>query len=142
MKRLLTAKRAIVGDGEGCCEVIDRFGRPVAWIWYRRPTSNDRLDFAYQQQNALTNSESGLREIRKAENKAKKLHELMLRDLHIPFAERVFVGCAGYVRGDGTKVESLARDDQFVYMKTNHAEHLTDMVSQVFAVEGIVKKKY
>lgn len=141
LRRLFTPKRPFICGGEGYIEVVDALGRPVAGMWYRRPTSDEKLDYVYQQQHALANSEERLREVQEAGDKAKKCHEIIWRDLCLPFAETVFLRSWGYVDGKGGKLAPLGKDEQFVHLKEHQAHHLVDMVGIAFSAAGVVKKK-
>ena len=126
--------------GEGLCEFISG-GKVCGTIRYRRPTSDEKLDYVYQIQKGL-GTESHLKEIGDAKDKAKKCHEILMRDLSIPMAKIVFISSTGFIDDTGKPIDGLEPDKQFELISKFFGYALVDLVAQVFATEGTVKKKY
>lgn len=134
-------RRQILCGGEGLCEVsID--GKVCGTIKYRRPMSDEMLDYLYQYQTAL-GTETQLKEIKDASgNKAKKCHEILVRDLSIPMAKKIFLGATGFITDVGEKIEDLSVDAQFDCLAKYHSFALVDLVAIVYQPQVFVKKKY
>ena len=129
--------------GVGCVAVCDRLGREVARIYFRRPTSDEILTYVYEQQNIIGGSEARLREIQatKAEKQVNKIHDLLVKDFYLPWAEKIFARCEGYTDGDGKSLDKSEIKKQFEALKKYHSHSLVDMTAVAFEREGSVKKK-
>lgn len=140
---LFARKPKMICGGVGCVAVCDRFGREVSRIFYRRPTSDEILSYVYEQQNVIGGSESKLREI-KATSKDKqlnKMHEMLVHDYYLPWAEKIFSRCEGYADADGKSLDKAEPKAQFKALKKFHSHNLVDMTAYAFEREGSVKKK-
>lgn len=127
--------------GEGLCEIIVS-GKVAGTIRYRNPKSDEKLDYVYQLQRGL-GTESQLKEISGAEgNKAKKCHEILIRDLSIPLAKKIFIGSTGFIDNEGKQIDKYDTDKQFDLIAEYFGFALVDLVSYAYAAQGIVKKKY
>lgn len=134
-------KQKLLCGGDGLCEVVVS-GKVCGTIKYRRPTSDEILDYVYQLQNGLT-SESTLKEIKDSEgNKSKKCHEILIRDLSIPMAKKVFLGSVGFYNEQGKPIDNEPIDKQFDYIAKYHSFAIIDLVAIVYQPQGYVKKKY
>ncbi len=127
--------------GEGLCDIISG-GKVCGTIKYRRPTSDEILDYVYQFQQGL-GTESQLKEIKGTkDNKAKKCHEILIRDLSVPMAKKIFLGSTGFIDEQGKKLDTLSIDEQFAYIAKFHSFALVDLVAIVYQPQGYLKKKY
>ena len=140
--QIFNKKPSLLCGGEGLCEIIIK-GKVAGTIRYRRPTSDEKLDYVYQLQKGL-GTESQLKEINgtSKEDKAKKCHEILIRDLSIPMAKIVFAGSTGFIGEDGKPIDGLQIDKQFEIISKYYGYALVDLVAFVYATEGTVKKKY
>lgn len=135
------AKPRLQCGGEGICEVVVS-GKVAGTIRYRKPTSDEKLDYIYQLQNGL-GTESQLKEIKTAgENKAKKCHEILIRDLSIPLAEKIFITSTGFTDKDNKPIDALSTEVQFKMIAEYFSFALVDLVAYAYASQGVVKKKY
>lgn len=135
------AKPRLQCGGEGICEVVVS-GKVAGTIRYRKPTSDEKLDYIYQLQNGL-GTESQLKEIKTAgENKAKKCHEILIRDLSIPLAEKIFITSTGFTDKDNKPIDALSTEAQFRMIAEYFSFALVDLVAYAYASQGVVKKKY
>ena len=130
----------LVCGGEGVIEIALN-NKTVSKIFYRLPTSDEKLDYVYQFQSGL-GAQLQLKEIKDAKDKAKKCHEVLIRDLSIPFAKKVFTGARGFIDANGELIENKPINDQFELIKTYWSHVLTDLVAIAYATEGTVKKKF
>ena len=137
---LFSPRRPLICGGEGLLEVSVG-GKVCGTIRYRRPTSDEKLDYLYQLQSGL-GTELQLKEIKDAKNKNKKCHEIAIRDLSIPFAEKVFCSAEGFIDGDSNKVDALDTGKQFKLIKDYWSHALVDLVAIAYSTEGTVKKKF
>ena len=127
--------------GEGLCEILVS-GKIAGTIRYRNPTSDEKLDYVYQLQRGL-GTESQLKEISTADgNKAKKCHEILIRDLSIPLAKKIFIGSTGFIDNDGKQIDKYDTEKQFSLIAEYFGFSLVDLVAYAYATTGIVKKKY
>jgi hypothetical protein len=134
-------KNLLQCGGEGLCEIVVH-GKVCGTIRYRRPTSDEKLDYVYQLQKGL-GTESQLKEIAAdKDNKAKKCHEILIRDLSIPMAKVIFLGSTGFSDEKMNPIDSLEIDKQFEIISKYYGYALVDLVAFVYATEGVVKKKY
>ena len=134
-------KNSLQCGGEGLCEIVVH-GKVCGTIRYRRPTSDEKLDYVYQLQKGL-GTESQLKEISAdKDNKAKKCHEILIRDLSIPMAKVVFLGSTGFSDDKMNSIDNLEIDKQFEIISKYYGYALVDLVAYVYATEGVVKKKY
>jgi hypothetical protein len=138
--KILPRKKSFVCGGEGCIEFADSNKKTIGKIWYRKPTSDMILDYTYQSLNGLS-SESNLRELESSKKKEKTCHEIMIRDLCIPFAGKVYLRCEGFVTEDKKPLEQLERDEQLAYLIKWQSHMVVQMVMIAFAVDSVVKKK-
>jgi hypothetical protein len=125
--------------GEGLCEVVIA-GKVCGTIRYRRPTSDEKLTYSYELQHGL-GTEAQLKELAKAGDKARKCHEMMIRDISIPFAKKIFLGCEGFIDVSGKAIGELPADEQFNRVKEYYSHALVDLVAIAYTTEGAVKKK-
>jgi len=140
LKQILTRPKSLRCGGERCCAVVDHLGREVAQLWYNAPTANDILQYTYELQTGLAAKETRLDEIQSAKNKPLKCHEILWRDLTLPWARKIFTRAAGYMV-DGKKIDLLSGERQLEVLEKYYAHNLTDMVSIAFQVQSAVKKK-
>lgn len=126
--------------GEGAIDVVVNH-KVCGTIRYRRPTSDEKLDYLFQTQKGL-GSESQLKEIKNSDNKDKKCFEILIRDLSIPFAKKIFISAEIFLDDNGEPIENNKNDKQFELLKTYWSHALVDMVAIAYAAEGVVKKKY
>jgi len=133
----------MICGGVGCVAVLDRLNREVARIYFRRPNSEEILTYVYEQQNIVGDSESRLREIQqtKSDKQVNKIHEVLVRDFYLPWAEKIFVRCEGYVDSNGKSLDTAGDKAQFDALKKYHSHSLVDMTAFAFEREGSVKKK-
>lgn len=137
---LLKPKKRIICGGEGAIEVIID-GKVCGIIKYRRPTSDEKLDYLFVSQKGL-GTESQLKEITDSENKDKKCFEILIRDLSIPYAKKIFIGAEQFIDDKGKPIESNSADVQFCLLEKYWSHALVDMVAIAYAAEGVVKKKF
>ena len=127
--------------GEGICEVVVS-GKVAGTIRYRKPTSDEKLDYIYQLQQGL-GTEAHLKEIKDSGgNKAKKCHEILIRDLSVPLAEKIFIGSTGFTDKDNKPIDNLSPEIQFKMIAEYFSFALVDLVAYAYASRGVVKKKY
>ena len=127
--------------GEGLCDVMVS-GKVCGTIRYRRPTSDEKLDYIYQLQKGL-GTESLLKEVNNSgEGKAKKCHEILIRELSIPMAKKIFIGSTGFTDKENKPIDLCTIDDQFKLISEYFSFALVDLVAYAYATQGIVKKKY
>ena len=127
--------------GEGICEVVVR-GQVCGTIKYRKPTSDEKLDYVYRLQSGL-GSEAQLKEISGAgENKAQKCHEILIRDLSIPLAQKIFIGSTGFTDKENKPIDALSIENQFSLIAEYFSFALVDLVAHAYTADGVVKKKY
>ena len=133
--------KLIGGDKEHCCEVKDG-SRTVAWVYYRQPTSDEKLEYLWEMKNCLV-SEDHLREIKEAKFKSAKCHQLIVRDIAIPFGKKIFKRSHGYIDAkDMRDIDIKPPCEQFDFIAKWHSNHIVDMTAFAYEIEGIVKKKY
>jgi len=141
LKKTFTRRRSLFCGGDGCVSVTDNLGREVGVIWYRRPTSDEILNYAWQEQK-MVGSESQLREVSEFKgDKAQKIHEVLVRDFWIPWAEKVFTSCTGFLDEKKETLDNKPKAKQFEFLKKYKAHLLSGMVGVAFRQEESVKKK-
>ena len=143
LNRLLNARtNAIPCGGEIRFDILDMSNRLIASIWLLRPDSAMKLNFVYETQNGLS-SESNLRELQNTpkEDKAKKCHEIMWRDLCIPFARKLFVRSNGFNDENGKPLSILPKENQLQVIEKWYTNVLVDAVLYAFNDGLHVKKK-
>lgn len=138
---LFKKKNLLMCGGEGLCEIVVK-GKVCGTIRYRRPTSNEKLDYTYQLQKELI-KESKLKEISETkDDKAKKCHEILLRDISIPMARKIFICSSGFFDNEGKSIDNIDPGKQFEIIMEYYGYVLYDFCEYAYAAEGIVKKKY
>lgn len=140
IKGLFTPKQKLICGGQGCCEVVDSLDRPIAWLYYNRPDSETKMDYIYDVEN-IANNKSRLKEISVEKNTGKQAYDMVINELCVPYAEKVFVRCKGYVDEEKKSIDNLSKELQFNYLKTYYTHNLVDMVVNAFAINEKVKKK-
>ena len=143
IKKLFTKRKYIVCGGVACCEVTDKYGKVMAEIWYRRPTSDEVFNYMYDVQFGLA-SESNVKELsgeKSIKERAKKCHEIMLRDLSLPYAELIFDHCIGFYDDKLKDVFQLSKEEQFAFLGKYRSHNLIDLVIKAFETDGTLKKK-
>lgn len=126
--------------GEGTCEVLAN-GKVCGTISYREPTSNEKLDYAYQFQSIL-NTESQLKEISDSENKRKKIHEILVKNVGIPFSKKIFLRSTGFLDDKGKPIDSLPADEQFNFIEQYFGFALIELTTIAFETNNAIKKKF
>ena len=139
IKNVFCAPPQLICGGDGVIEIIVS-NKVCGVIRYRRPTSDEKLDYLYQLQKGI-GTELQLKEIQSANDKSKKCHEIMVRDLSIPFAEKIFLGSELFRDDHGKTIDNQPLNKQFDTLKTYWSHALVDMVAIAYATEGVVKKK-
>jgi hypothetical protein len=134
------SRRPLICGGSGEIEV-HRDGKLVGSIYYRRPTYEEILAYQYEYSDGL-GSELQLKEIKNDNKKLKKIQEIVVRDLFLPNAEKIFIGSSGLVDGNGKPIEELQVKDQFKHIKKYHGYILVDMVAIAFKIDAVCKKKH
>jgi hypothetical protein len=109
-------------------------------MWFMRPDSEMRLNYVYEMQEGIS-SEENLKKIKASKNRPKACHSLIVNEIAIPFAEKIFIRSEGYVADDGKPLETKSRVEQFEHLKKYHSHNLADMTAKAFEVDGTVKKK-
>ena len=130
----------IICGGEGAIEIVIN-GKTCGIIKYRRPTSNEKLDYLFQTQKGI-GTESQLKEIKGANDKGKKCFEILMRDLSIPYAKKIFLNAEIFIDDKGNPIENNKPDKQFDLLEKYWSHALVDMAAIAYATEGVVKKKY
>jgi hypothetical protein len=139
IRYLFRHKTRLNCGGEGYCVIKDFYGREMGRLYYQRPDSDMRFDYTYALMNSLA-TEPRLREIESAVDKTKKSHEIMIRDLSLPFAQKLFVRSEGYKDDAGRKLEAMSKEEQFKHIAKYYVHHFISMVSEVFTPESVLKK--
>ena len=124
--------------------IVDRFGVEQGFLFFRRPHSDEILDFIYEESELLSD-EGRLRKIRDAAatEKKKVMHKMNVREFWIPWAKKIFMRCEGQFKDErGQLLEKLPTDEQFRFLSEFKAYMLVDMTGVAFNQEGLVKKKY
>ena len=138
-------KRNYVCGGVGYIEVTDRLGRVVSGLYFNRPDSDMRLNYSYEYQD-ISSKDVQLKEIKedkeKGGNTAKKIHEILERDLFIPEAEKIFSHCEGYLDGGRKIIDNLSKEKQFDFLKKYFRHHLVQMVTLAYDDASTFKKKF
>lgn len=132
-------KRILPCGGDGCCEAINEFGKVVTKLYYRRPTSDERLGYLLDYHKFETDA-GKLKKISK-DDPVKSTTDIIWKTVHIPWAEKIFVGSEGYLAEDKTPLEKKSVIDQFKCLKKYYANHLAGMCDTVFVPELSIKKK-
>ena len=142
---LFVNKRNYVCGGVGYIEVCDKLGRVVSKLYFNRPDSDMRLNYSYEYQD-ISSRDDHLREIKedkeKGGNTAKKIHEILERDLFIPEAEKIFSHCEGYLDGGRKLIDNLSKKKQLDFLKKYFRHHLVQMVTLAYDDASSFKKKF
>lgn len=144
-KRIFAPRqKPFICGGIGVIEVVDSLGRVKSKLYYTRPDSDMKLNYTYEYQN-ITANEKQLREIKtdkdKGGNVPKKIHEIIERELFIPYAEKIFVKCEGYYTSDKKCIDYKTKEEQLKTMKKYYSNHLVSMVANAFTEDSRYKKK-
>jgi len=133
----------MICGGSGSVAVCDRLGREVATLYFRRPDSDEILSYVYEQQNAIGGNEAKLRELQntKTEKQVNRMHEMLVHDFYLPWAEKIFIRCEGYTDSNGKALDKAPKEQQFEALKKYYSHNLVDMTAFAFEREGSVKKK-
>lgn len=127
--------------GQGYVQVLDPIGREVGKIFYTRPDSAAKRNYIYDLQHKLT-EENSIKKLATAANKAVAIHDSMIAEIVTPYAKKIFAGCVGkFVDGSNKPIARLAHQEQFEVMMRWYANVMTDLVSEAYQQEGVVKKK-
>lgn len=143
IKGLFTKKKSLICGGVGRCAVVDNLDREIGNIYFDRPTSKQKMDYIYDVEN-VANNKSKLKELSSEGNGdsvSKKAYEVVINELCIPHAEKVFNKCDGYTDSDGNEISKLTREEQFNFLKEYYAHNLVDMVVCAFSIDEKIKKK-
>jgi len=143
LKKLFARKPQMICGGTGCVAVCDRLGREMARLYFRRPESDEILTYVYEQQNAIVGKESKLRELQSInqDKQLNKMHEMLVHDFYLPWAEKIFIRSEGYLDGDKKSIDKTDAPEQFAILKRFYSHNLIDMTVAAFEREGSVKKK-
>ena len=145
LKRLFNNKRNLICGGIGCIEVSDNLGRVVSRLYFNRPDSDMRLNYTYNYQDISSHDEH-LKEIKEDKERggstARKIHEILERDLFLPEAEKVFHSCEGYFDSDKKSIDKLSKDKQFAFLNKYYRHHLVQMVTIAYDDAAKFKKKF
>ena len=140
LKRIFSRKSRLQSGGNGCCDVLDPLGRVLGQVYYSRPTSEMRRDYLYNLHNSLC-TESNLNEVSKAALKAKAVHDVLVHEITIPYAEKIFISCSGFEKENGTTLDSATQAEQFDVLKKYHDHVLSRLVDIAYSVSTTLKKK-
>jgi len=140
MFNLFKKKQPLVCGGNGCIEVY-REGKTIGSVYYRRPTYEEILAYQYEYAEGI-GSELQLKEIKRDKKKIKKIQEIVVRDLFLPNAEKIFVSSKGFYDDNDNPIDSLETEKQFNYIKKYHGYILVDMVAIAYKIDTICKKKH
>lgn len=134
--------RPLMMGGVGCCEVVDRLDRVVGKLYFKRPNSQQKIDYIYDVEN-VANNQSKLKELGKTDNPSRNSYNYVIYELCVPYAEEIFEKAEGYrLEGGKEFIDLLPREKQLEYLKQYYMHNLIDMVVQAYAIEERVKKKY
>lgn len=126
--------------GTGRCDIVNDWGKVVGCVVYSRPDSAMKRSYMYDVQHGLA-TEPNLKLLDKEKNKDQKIHELVIRDLAIPYSEKIFIQAEGIMCGDGKDINTKPKHEQFEILKQYHDHILVQLVDVAYRVEGILKKK-
>lgn len=140
LKNLFTRKKPIVCGGEGSVSVVDSLGREVGCLYYTRPDSDMKVSFAWDNQKEIER-EGVLKEISLADHKIKKIYEVLVRDLYVPYARKIFTRCTGYVDENKKSLDNAGREEQMRVLEKFYVHHFADMAAAAFSPSHSVKKK-
>jgi len=127
---------------EESVNVVDRFGRTVARLFYRQPSGDMRLEYIDCRIGLLDESES-ISSIKNAGagHETKAIYKLYRDELFLPFAERIFIRSEGYRTDNNKPVDVLSKSEQFEWLKKYYPDNLSDMTVIAFEPKYSVKKK-
>ena len=145
LKKLFSPPPAkMICGGVGHIEIVDNLGRVKSKLYYTRPDSDMKLNYTYEYQH-ITANEGQLREIKAVQDKGgstpKKIHEIIERDLFLPWAEKIFVECLGYYDNNNKLLDHKEKKIQLNMLKKFYSNHLVAMVSNAFLDNSCYKKK-
>ena len=125
--------------GECFVEVVKR-GSTVGKLWYRMPTSDEILSYAWDEQNSLM-TKSNLRKIESEGNKTKKMHEILINEFFLPYSKKIFLRAEGRFFDENNVPIGGTSDEQFEAIKKTHSHLLVGVCETAYRNEFMVKKK-
>jgi len=128
--------------GSYSVSIVDKHDNVLGQLWYRMPTSDERLTYIWAMQEGLS-SESNLRKIadeKTPANMARKIHEVTWHELAIPSARLIFERCTGFRDADGKSIDGFSREAQLDFLEKFHALVLVKLTEIAFKTEYSLKK--
>lgn len=143
IKRFFTPQKNFICGGEGFIEFVDALGRVKSKIYFMRPDSDMRLNYAHEYQDKTANDKQ-LREIKadqdKGGNTSKKIYQIIIRDLFLPYAEKIFSRSEMYCDENRKPIDNWEKEKQFALIKKYYSHHLINMVTTAFGDDSTLKK--
>lgn len=139
LKGLFHPKQALQCGGEVCWVCEDEYGREIARIFHRRPTSDEILNYVYYFQSVIAN-ESNLRKIGSASDEAKEITDIIQSKM-IEYGEKIFLRAEGF-EVDGKRIEDLDTEEQLKAVTKYYGYYLRDIADAAHSRTGKIKKKH
>ncbi len=127
--------------GLKCVNIVGRFGKLTGMkIYYERPTSDMIMDYIYNYQT-LIEEDTQLRGIAKKKNQFGEMATRLTELIFIPYSEKIFHHCEGFVDKDGKSIKTLKPEEQFKLLKKYHSYYFADLCTIAYELLTKVKKK-
>lgn len=140
LKKLFSKKEKLLCGGVGILEIKDKLNNVIGSIKYNRPNSDQKLDYIFKMQSGIIKEDS-LKQISNSDNKMHSTYKIMVENICMPYAKKIFVSANGYFI-DGQKIEEFDKEKQFELIKKYYGYHLVKMIEYAFEDNSILKKKF
>jgi hypothetical protein len=127
--------------GVECCEIVGRFGKKTGQkIYYNRPDSDTKITYNYDYEHIVT-SDTKLKQISKQANQFADMAKRLITLIFVPYAEKIFNRCEGFVDGSNKPLEKRKPEEQFHLLKKYYGYYFADLCREAFVITTKVKKK-
>lgn len=116
-------------------------GKHIGSVFYIRPEYEQILAYQYKYTECL-DSELHLKNIEKSKQKLKEMQDIIVKELFLPEAKKIFCGSKGFFDGNGKSIDNKSIDEQYDFVSKYFGYVLIDMVAIAFKVDTVCKKKH
>lgn len=127
--------------GIECVDIVGRYGTDTKMkIYYTRPTSDMILSYTYDYQ-MIIEDDNKLKQISKKKNQFAEMAKLLMENIFIPSAKRIFHHCEGFKDDSGKPLENKKPEEQFELLSKYHSYYFADLCNIAFSLTNKCKKK-
>ena len=125
--------------GEYRCDVVDKWGRACASIWYRMPNADEMIEYVHDMQYIISDKEE-IEKIALVKNKSKEFHLNILMPKSLPYAKKIFLRSSGFRDDKNKPIELGTVEEQFEQVAKYHSHKLLQLVQIAYNEEFALKK--